>query len=139
LYNNSMSTHAKYKTSPGCVHNINYHFVWCPKYRRKVLEGQVAKDLKSLIQEKATQIGVIIGALEVMPDHVHVFVQAPPTLSPHRIINQFKGFTSRILRQRHASLVSRLPTLWSRSYYVGVAGFVSESTIKAYIENQKGK
>ena len=125
------------RRSAGAVYSLKYHLVWCPKYRRKVLVGAVEADLRELLQEKATQLQVTIEALEIMPDHVHLFFSAPPSEAPHRLANQFKGFTSRKLREKYPELRSRLPSLWSRSYYIGSIGAVSEKTVKAYIEAQK--
>ena len=127
----------RYRTSAGTVFTLKYHFVWCPKYRRKVLVDDVASRLRELLHEKAAELGAEIHALEIMPDHVHLFVESDPTLAPSHLAAQFKGFTSRVLREEFASLVSRLPTLWSRSYYVGSVGHVSEKTVRDYIENQK--
>lgn len=118
---------------------LKYHFVWCPKYRRKVLTGQVETDLKSLLREKAADMGIEIEAMEVMPDHVHIVVTAPPVWGPHEIANSLKGFTSRRLRQRHESLRSRLPALWSAAYFVGSVGYVTDKAIIKYIEEQKGR
>lgn len=129
----------RYRRNAGSVFSLKYHFVWCPKYRRPVLIGEVAKDLKDLLHQKAKELDVEIEALEIKPDHVHLFVSSDPTEAPQRLANQFKGFTSRILRQKYAHLRSRLPSLWSRSYYVGTIGHVSEETVKRYIEAQKGK
>jgi len=127
----------EYRRSTGAVYALKYHLVWCPKYRRKVLVGPVEQALRDLLQEKAEQLHVTIEALEVMPDHVHLFISAPPTEAPHRLANQFKGFTSRMLRLKYPELRSRLPSMWSRSYYIGTIGHVSEKTVKAYIEAQK--
>lgn len=129
----------RYKISPGCVYNINYHLVWCPKYRKSVLTGSVASDFKGLIERKAEELDIEIGGFEIMPDHVHLFISARPTLPVHYIIQQFKGYTSHELRNKYEHLRKKLPTLWSRSYYVGTAGFVSDTVIKNYIANQKGK
>ena len=127
----------RYRTSAGTVFTLKYHFVWCPKYRRKVLVDDVASRLRELLHEKAAELGAEIHALEIMPDHVHLFVESDPMLAFSHLAAQFKGFTSRVLREEFASLVSRLPTLWSRSYYVGSVGHVSEKTVRDYIENQK--
>jgi putative transposase len=80
-----------------------------------------------------------IHALEIMPDHVHLFVQSDPRWCVAEIVNRLKGSTSHDLREEFAQLRSRLPTLWSRSYYAGTVGHVSEKTVKVYIESQKGK
>ena len=128
---------SRYRRTAGAVSNLHYHLVWCPKYRRAVLVGAVETRLKELLAEKAAAMDVQIAALEVMPDHVHLFLAAPPTDAPQHLANQFKGKISRVLRQEFPHLRSRLPTLWSRSYYIGSAGQVSEETIKRYIASQK--
>jgi putative transposase len=132
-------TDVRYQRSAGCVYSLKYHLVWCPKYRRAVLVGRVANDLRKLLLAKAKALAVTIEALEIMPDHVHLFVAADPTDAPQRLANQFKGYSSRLLRQKYPELRSRLPSLWSRSYYVGSVGHVSEDAVKRYIEAQKGK
>lgn len=129
----------RYKISPGCVYNINFHLVWCPKYRKPVLVADVAEDLKSLIEQKAKELGLEIAGLEIMADHVHLFVSAKPTDPAHYIVGQLKGFTSHELRNKYQHLRKKLPTLWSRSYYVGSTGFVSQTVIQNYINQQKGK
>lgn len=127
----------RYRHIRGSVSTLTYHFVWCPKYRRKILTGAIAERLSGLIHERAAALSLEIVALEVMPDHVHLFVKAPPTLAPQHIANQLKGSTARVLRDEFPQLRSRLPSLWSRSYYVGSAGAVSADTIQRYIEQQK--
>lgn len=126
----------KSKTS---VHNVAYHLIWCPKYRRKVLIEKVEKRLKQLLKQKAKENDWRIETLEIMPDHVHIFVKANPVASPHWIVQQFKGYSSNILRKEFPELKSKLPTLWTRSYYCESVGHISEDTIKKYIEDQKGK
>jgi putative transposase len=127
----------RWTTSNTTVYNINFHIIWCPKYRRRVLVGQVENRLKDLLGEKAERLGISIKTMEVMPDHVHLFVSSPPTLAPHYIVGQLKGYTSRILRKEFSSLKSRLPSLWTRSYYIESVGHISEATIRQYIEDQK--
>jgi len=129
----------RWTTSNKAVYNIGYHLIWCPKYRRKVLVDKVASRLRELFLETSTNLGVTIETMEVMPDHVHLFVKAPPTLAPHYIVQQLKGKSSRRLREELPHLKSRLPTLWTRSYYCESVGHISESTIRKYIEDQKGK
>jgi putative transposase len=120
-----------------CVYNIGYHLIWCPKYRRKVLQAHIADRLKELLNKKAEELDIKIAICEVMPDHVHVFVKCRPTASPHWIVQQLKGYTSRIMRQEFESLRTRLPTLWTRSYYCESCGHISEDVVKKYIEDQK--
>ena len=130
--------HDRYARNAGAVFSLKHHVVWCPKYRRSVLTPPIDGRLKVLLSEIADEHGMTIHAVEVMPDHVHLFVESDPTLCVAEIVNRFKGRTSRILRQEFPSLRSRLPTLWSRSYFAATVGAVSESTIRQYIEMQKG-
>ena len=128
------------------VYNLHYHIVFCPKsksfdfghypkYRRPVLET-LESELRELFEQKAKELNVKIEAMEIMPDHVHLVVLASPAITPQLIVNQMKGYTSHVLRERHDWLRSRLPTLWTRSYYIGSAGVVSQETIMKYIESQ---
>jgi putative transposase len=117
---------------------MNYHFVWCPKYRRKVLDGGVKKRLIWLVHEKAKELGCEVLKLVVNPDHVHLFIQGDPTLPANRIVGEIKGYSSRVLRKEFPELRSRLPTLWTRSYFVSTAGDVSSRVIEQYIEKQRG-
>ncbi len=101
--------------------------------------GEVEKRLRELIEEKCASMDIGIGKMEVMPDHVHLFLRAKPIYGPHDIIGQIKGYTSRKLRAEIPALKKRLPTLWTRSYFVESIGHISEGTIKKYIAAQKGK
>ena len=121
------------------VYNIGYHIIWCPKYRRKVLVDAVEEMLKLLLYKKAYEIGISIEEMQIMPEHVHLFVKALPTASPHWIVQQMKGYTSHELRMQFPSLKTRLPTLWTRSYYIESCGHISEDTVRKYIEEQKKK
>src|SRR5271166_2844611 len=98
-----------YKHTNTVVFLINYHFVWCPKRRRKVLTGPVEKDLRKLLSAKAADLDCEILAMEIMPDHVHLFLNCPPTLSPSDAMFLLKGYSSRILREKYANL-RRMPS-----------------------------
>ena len=128
----------RYKRNAGATFSLKYHLVWCPKYRRKVLEPPFDLRLKEIIAEVAVEAEMIVHAVEVMPDHVHLIVEADPTLAVAEIVNRFKGRSSRLMRHEFPALRSRLPTLWSRSYYAGSVGHVSAKTVEAYIAAQKG-
>lgn len=134
-----MMASQRWTHSNKAVYNVGYHLIWCPKYRRPVLVDEISARLKQLLIEKATELDISIECMEILPDHVHLFVKTSPTASPHWIVQQLKGKTSRILRAEFQTLRSRLPTLWTRSYYVESVGHISERTIKKYIEEQKGK
>lgn len=129
----------RYAKNAGAVFSLKFHLVWCPKYRRPVLVGAVEKRLRALLLEVAKQLEATVHALEIMPDHVHLFLESDPTQSVAELVNRFKGRTSHDLRSEFPSLRSRLPTLWSRSYFAGSCGAVTEASVQRYIESQKGK
>lgn len=119
------------------VYNLGYHLIWCPKYRRKVLVPPIDVRLKELVKEVADEHGWSVKEIEVMPDHIHVFIKIHPTDNIAYVVNQLKGKTSRVLREEFPELKKRIPSLWTRSYYAESVGRISEETIKKYIENQK--
>ncbi|WP_096199987.1 IS200/IS605 family transposase [Bacillus sp. FJAT-45350] len=127
----------EYRRTSKTVSLINYHFVFCPRYRRKIfLRADVEKRFKQLVQEISDELEIIIVALECDEDHTHIFLNALPTLSPADIMAKIKGVTSKKLREEFQHL-RHLPSLWTRSYFVSTAGNVSSETIKHYVENQK--
>jgi putative transposase len=129
----------RYRRNAKATSSLKYHLVWSPKYRRGVLTGAIGAKLKTIIQEVTSELGMAVHVLDVMPDHVHLFVEADPVLCVAEIVNRIKGRSSRLLREEFPSLRSRLPTLWSRGYYASSVGHVSNKTVRAYIEAQKGR
>jgi putative transposase len=127
----------KYTYKEGIVYINQYHVIFCPKYRRKVLVEEIEQDLRQIFYEVAQEKNVEIKALEIMPDHVHMFISFDPRQPLHELIKLFKGRSSRILRDKYPKLKSRLPSLWTRSYFCCTIGHISEETVKQYIENQK--
>jgi putative transposase len=127
----------KYKSNNNIVYSCKYHVVWCPKYRRKVLTGKVEARLKELIQETCLELQSELIELELMPDHVHLLVEVDPQFGIHKLIKTIKGKTSRILRKEFPLLTTKLPTLWTNSYFVSTVGGAPLAVIKQYIENQK--
>lgn len=128
-----------YKSNHNIMYSCKYHIVWCPKYRRKVLVNGVDIRLKELIKSIATEIQVDIIEMEIMPDHVHILLEVDPQFGIHKAVKNIKGKTSRILRQEFPWLRSRIPTLWTNSYFCSTVGGTPLSVIKQYIENQKSK
>lgn len=127
----------KYKSNKNIVYSCKYHVVWCPKYRRSVLVDGVDVRLKELIIEKCMEHQAEILELEIMPDHVHLLIEVDPQYGIHRMVKQIKGYSSRMLRQEFSWLRSRIPTLWTNSYFVSTVGGSPLEVIKQYIENQK--
>jgi putative transposase len=128
----------EYQRDEHRVHLILYHIVFCPKRRKPVLVGSVAKDVERLIRLKCEEQGWEVVALEIMPDHVHLFVRAWPTTSAAEVVKQVKGITSHELRGKYPHLL-KLPSLWTRSYFASTAGNVSQEAIRRYIDSQRGK
>lgn len=129
----------RYTTSKSCVFNIGYHLIWCPKFRRAVLENGVDIRLKELIHEKAKQNQYEIVEMDIMPDHIHIFLKCDPTDSPHRIVQQLKRYTSRNIRREFPKLRTQLPSLWTRSYYCESVGHINKDTVIKYIQDQKNR
>ena len=126
-----------YRSNRHVVYSSKYHVVWCPKYRRNVLCGAVAKRLEQILKTLCKEMRVEVIALEIMPDHVHILVEVDPQFGIHRLVKRLKGASSRFLRQEFSALKSKLPTLWTRSYFVSTVGGSPLSVIKQYVENQK--
>jgi putative transposase len=126
-----------YKSNNNVVYSSKYHVVWCPKYRRKVLVDAIAKRLFGLIHKTALRYRAEVIALEIMPDHVHLLVEVDPQFGIHRLVKYIKGVTSHDLRKEFPSLSSRLPSLWTNSYFVSTVGGAPLEVIKQYVENQK--
>lgn len=135
LYNKDMSQ--EYKSNKNITYSCKYHVVWCPKYRRKVLIHGVDVRLKEIILEVANEFNSEVIEMEVMPDHVHLVIEADPQFGIAKVVRYMKGRSSRFLRQEFPWLKSRLPTLWTNSYFVSTVGGSPLSVIKEYIENQK--
>lgn len=128
----------EYRRTENSVSSINYHFIFVPKRRKAVLVNEVATRMQTIVFELVEEHGWNLIALEVMPDHVHLFINAPTHESAADIARWVKGRASKFLREEFPDL-KKLPTLWSPSYFVATTGQVSTETIKRYIENQKSK
>ena len=127
----------EYRRTKTTVSFIQYHFVFCPRYRRKIfLNSQVEERFKTLVQEICDELEIEVIAMECDQDHVHLFLNTLPTFSPTDIMAKIKGVTSKKLREEFPHL-QHLPSLWTRSYFVSTAENVSSETIRCYVENQK--
>lgn len=126
-----------YRRTHTTVSLINYHFVFCPRYRRKIFRNiELEERFKEFVVEICTGLEIQVIALECDEDHTHMFLNAPPSLSPSDIMAKIKGVTSKRLREEFPHL-QHLPSLWTRSYFVSTAGNVSSQMIKRYVEEQK--
>lgn len=120
------------------VHLILYHLTWCPKRRKPILTGKIKERCQQLLQEKCQSKGWQVIELAIQPDHIHLFVRVWPSNSAAEVVKELKGVTSFYLRQEFKPILSKLPSLWTRSYFAATVGSVSAEGIKAYIEAQKG-
>jgi putative transposase len=124
-----------YQHEQHSVHLVVYHVLWCPKRRRKLLVGPVRDRLKQIIEVVCQEHEWQILTLAIHPDHVHLFIRANPYTLPSDIPRLIKGRSSRDLRAEFAYL-KKMPSLWTRSYFISTAGNVSQETIQKYIERQ---
>jgi len=133
---------SEYNTSAHSKFLVQYHIIWCPKFRFSVLKGNVADDLKGIIKCIAKKYMYDIKALEVMPDHIHLFISTKPTVAPTDVVRMMKSISAIKLFRKYPELkkfYSRSGSLWSSGYFISSVGNVSENTIRKYIEDQKSK
>jgi putative transposase len=119
------------------VYQCTFRVVWCSKYRRPVITGDVDTRLKQIIRDVCAERDAPIAELETMPDHVHLLVTVDPQYGIHRLVKQIKGRSSRLLREEFPHLRRRLPTLWTNSYFVATVGDTTLEVAKQYVENQR--
>lgn len=127
-----------YHSDHSIVYSCQYHVIFCPKYRRKVLTDALAQRMKELVLEKQDEYGYAVIEMEVMLDHVHLLLDVDPRIGINRIVGKIKGYTSHELRAEFPWLKKRLPTLWTRSKFISTVGAVTLDVVQAYIEDQKG-
>jgi|SoiMethySBSTD1v2_1073268.scaffolds.fasta_scaffold992052_1 REP-associated tyrosine transposase len=128
-----------YHSNHSIVYSCQYHVIFCPKYRRKVLLPPLDTRLKALILEKQETYGYAVLGMEVMPDHVHLLLDVNPQIGIAKIVGQIKGYTAHMLRTEYPWLKKRLPSLWTRSKFVSSVGAVTLEMVQRYIESQKGQ
>ena len=128
----------EYKHDDHRVHLVLYHLIWCPKRRKSVLTGDIAKRLDQILREVAASHNWDIEHLAIQPDHLHLFIRGDSIIPAHEMVRLLKGRSSHNLRQEF-SILLRLPSLWTRSYFCATAGNVSAEAIERYIEAQKGQ
>jgi len=127
----------KYRSSSNIVFSCRYHIIFYPKYRRKVLIGEVEARLKEIVNEVAKALMVDIIEMETDKDYIYILAGVHPQLGVNTFVKKVKGRSSRLLRAEFPSLKTRLPTLWTNSYFVSTVGGAPLETIKQYIENQQ--
>ena len=126
-----------YHTDHSIVYSCQYHVIFCPKYRRPVLNDAVAARMKELVFAKQSEYGYTVIEMEVLPDHVHLLLDVDPRVGINVVVGKMKGFTSHELRNEFPWLKKRLPTLWTRSKFISTIGAVTLDVVQQYIEQQK--
>jgi len=132
----------EYKSLSHCKYLVQYHLVWCPKFRYNVLKGNVEEALKKILAEICTRYEYEILELEVMSEHIHIFISAKPTIAPTDIVRTLKSIAAIQLFKEFPALkkfYSRCGSLWSKGYFVSTIGKVSAETIQRYIQEQKNQ
>lgn len=125
-----------------CTYLVQYHLVWCSRFRYDVLENDVEASLKEILREVCERYKYEILELETMPDYVHIFVSVKPTVAPTDVVRALKSISAIKLFERFPALgkfYSRCGSLWSKGYFVGTVGYVGAETIRKYIREQKSK
>jgi putative transposase len=128
----------RFRRTPRGVSSLGLHLVWRPKYRRRILGGRTALRCGELLERIASEHGWQMVAKEVVPDHVHLFVRVGPTDAPALVVRRFKGRAARVLRQEFPYVRRPAKVLRSPSCFAAPAGYVSGSTVRRYIEHQRG-
>lgn len=136
---NIQQTDKKYRRNGDFVYSCQYHVIFCPKYRRNVLVGNVADRLKELILSKQSEYEYLILDIEILSDHIHMIVDVNPKIGIYTVVSKIKGYTSHQLREEFVELKSKLPTLWTNSRFISTTGSVTLGIVKQYIQNQKNK
>lgn len=129
-----------YTYAQTCVYKINYHIIWCVKYRRKVLTPEVEAYLKQVLIQIGEEKGFQVVTSEVGDmDHIHCFIAAPTTISPSQVVKYLKGISGRKLFMQFPELTDKLwkGHLWNNSYFLETVGSTNEEAVKSYIERQK--
>ncbi len=128
----------QYQRDEHRVHLIVYHLIWCPRRRKAILTGAIKERCQQLIEEKCQEKGWNILTLAIQPDHIHLSVRVWPSDSAAEVVKELKGITSFFLRKEFTSILKKLPSTWTRSYFASTAEAVSAETIQRYIDAQKG-
>ncbi len=129
-----------YQTLNHCKFSLQYHLIWCPKFRFSVLKNGVDETLKEILIRISDQYQYEIKAIEVMPDHIHLLVSTKPTVAPTDVVRTLKSLSAIELFKIYPELkkfYGRCGSLWSKGYFASTIGSVSEETVKEYILNQK--
>jgi putative transposase len=129
-----------YWTGAHTTHRLRFHLVFIPKYRKRVLQGAIATQVKELFEQASEVNDWQIHEINVQPDHVHLLLQVHPRESVATVVQRLKGGSSRVLRAAHPELEEFLwgESFWSEGYFVESVGVTQEAVIRRYI-NEQGK
>ena len=125
------------RSNNNIVFNCKFHVIWCVKYRKQLLVGELEERLKEICKEVCIKRDAILIEMECDKDHIHLLIDVDPQYGIHRLVKEMKGLSSRLIRQEFSLAKTRVPSLWTNSYFVSTVGSVSLEKVKTYIENQK--
>lgn len=126
-----------YKSNRNITYSCKYHIVWCPKYRKKILVGDVEKRLKEIVKMVCAEVKADLIEIECDKDHIHILVEVDPQYGVHKLVKLIKGRSAFLLRKEFPLLKKTMPCMWTNSYFISTVGGAPLSIVKQYIENQK--
>lgn len=127
------------KNNNNVIYSCKYHVIWCVKYRKPILNNELEKRLKEIVKQVCIKRKSDLIEIECDEDHIHILVEVDPQYGIHRLIKEIKGLSSFLLRKEFKVAKTRVPSLWTNSYFVSTVGSVSLEVVKKYIEEQKLK
>ena len=133
---------SEYNTLNHCKFLLQYHIIWCPRFRFNVLKNGVDESLKEILLKISQRYEYEIKEMEIMPDHIHIFISTKPTVAPSDVVRTLKSISAIELFKQYPDLkkfYSRCGSLWSKGYFASSIGNVSEETVRRYIQGQKSK
>lgn len=131
-----------YHSASHCKYLIQYHIVWCPKFRFSILKNGIDIKLKQILENICKKYKYIIKTIEVMSDHIHLFIDCPHTVAPCDVVRTLKSISAIELFKIYPELkkfYAQCGVLWSRGYFISSIGHISEETVKKYIQEQKNE
>lgn len=131
-----------YNTLNHCKFLVQYHIIWCPKFRYNVLSEDIQDELKNILINISDKYDYSIKEMEVMPDHIHIFLSVKPTVAPTDVVRTLKSISAITLFKQNPKLKAfygKCGSLWSKGYFVSTIGNISEETVRKYIQEQKSK
>jgi len=123
----------------GITYYCTYHVVFCTKYKKEVLVGSISERLVELTTSKVLELGASVKSIEICPTHVDMIIECNTQFGIHRVIKHVKAYTYKFLCSEYKELSSKLPSLWTNTYYVETIGSIDYVKTRSFIKNEKGR